>query len=48
MLNANVELGFGFVLGFCFFFSEDLIFMQHNLIYNSVQKSEAYWCEVCR
>lgn len=36
MLHGNVELGFGLVFGG--FFSEDVIFMQHNLIYNCLQQ----------
>lgn len=37
MLHANVELGFGLVFGI-FFQKISVIFMQHNLGYNCLEK----------
>lgn len=38
MLQANVELGFGFEVSF---HKISVIFVQHNLIYNRSQKRKA-------
>lgn len=40
MLQANVELKFGFVFGVSFN-KISVMFVQHNLIYNCLQKRKA-------